>query len=440
MARLEIDIEANVSGLSKSISQATAVAAKLSSPFQGTIGVVNLLNQRASILKKSLDSATDIKSIASYNRRLKETQEEIAKVKSTGLNTTSEIKIDSRQVLILSKELENARKKLIDLQKVPDPISPKFVKATSIIQGVQQKISNLRNNLENATDIKSVVKYNIRLEEAQRELKRLGDLGLQSGAKISNALNRTSNSMGGLSRSTHTYNGIGIEFSRIIQDAPFGLMGIGNNIQQLAGNFQNLRAKSTSTGAALKTAFASIVSPTNLLVLGISVLTSALTYLSMKGFFKSKESAEDAEEALEKYRKTLSAVSQANIEGASSAQKEIQSFKLLTAQAENTNVPLAKRIEAVKDLQKEYPEYLGNLSQEQILTGDVGSAYDNLTNSLIATAKARAASDKIAQNSLELLTLETKKADLETKKLTEDQIKAIKETKGLSNWCFWNRR
>ncbi len=41
-----------------------------------------------------------------------------------------------------------------------------------------------------------------------------------------------------LTQATAGYNSIGTDFARIIQDAPFGIIGIGNNITQLAGSFQ----------------------------------------------------------------------------------------------------------------------------------------------------------------------------------------------------------
>ena len=43
-----------------------------------------------------------------------------------------------------------------------------------------------------------------------------------------------------LTQATSGYNSVGTDFARIIQDAPFGIIGIGNNITQLAGSFQVL--------------------------------------------------------------------------------------------------------------------------------------------------------------------------------------------------------
>jgi hypothetical protein len=81
--------------------------------------------------------------------------------------------------------------------------------------------------------------------------------------KLGKAAQSTAPQVDKLAKSTSQYNSIGIEFSRIIQDAPFGIIGVGNNITQLAGSFQQLRNTSTSTGAALKTAFASIINKKN---------------------------------------------------------------------------------------------------------------------------------------------------------------------------------
>jgi hypothetical protein len=77
------------------------------------------------------------------------------------------------------------------------------------------------------------------------------------------------------------------------------------------------------------------------------------------------------------------------------------------------------------------------LSDEQILTGNVGTAYDTLTKSIIATAKARAFSDQIAKNSLDLLTLEQQGQDNVTKileKRTElAKLEALQSNQAASN-------
>jgi hypothetical protein len=208
-----------------------------------------------------------------------------------------------------------------------------------------------------------------------------------------------------LTQATAGYNSIGTDFARIIQDAPFGIIGIGNNITQLAGSFQVLKNQTGSTGAAVKVALGSIFSSGNLLVLGISALTTVFTILQQKGFFKTEEAAKSLSDRLEEYREKLDNITKASLEGQINAQKEISSFKLLTVQAENTTLSLEKRLAAVNELRKQYPEYLKNLTDEQILTGNVGLAYQNLTKDILALAQAKAFQDRINKNSADILTL-----------------------------------
>jgi len=72
------------------------------------------------------------------------------------------------------------------------------------------------------------------------------------------------------------------QFSRIAQDAPFGIIGIGNNITATAESFSYLKAQTGSTGGALK-ALASSIMGTGGILLGVSLLTTGLTYLAQNG-------------------------------------------------------------------------------------------------------------------------------------------------------------
>ena len=211
-----------------------------------------------------------------------------------------------------------------------------------------------------------------------------------------------------LTQATSSYNSIGIDFARIIQDAPFGIIGVGNNITQLAGSFQVLKNTTGSTSAALKQAFSSIFTSGNALVLGISLLTTAFTILQQKGFFKSKEDAKSLDDTLKAYQETLTGVAAATLKGAQDAQKELAVLKSLEIQATNTSLSTKQRTDAVNELQKLYPEYFGNLTKEQILNGQVGEAYLKVAANLLAKAKAQAATNQVAQNGIDLLRIETK--------------------------------
>jgi hypothetical protein len=59
-----------------------------------------------------------------------------------------------------------------------------------------------------------------------------------------------------------------MQFSRIAQDAPYGIIGIGNNITATAESFSYLKAQTGSTGGALK-ALASSLMGTGGILLGV---------------------------------------------------------------------------------------------------------------------------------------------------------------------------
>src|SRR5690606_18684442 len=117
----------------------------------------------------------------------------------------------------------------------------------------------------------------------RNSMEQYGDEVAKTTKEVKNlaaAQSTLSNSSNKLGKEIKGANMVGIEFSRIIQDAPFGIVGVGNNITQLTQSFANLRAQTGSTSQALKIAFSSLLSGTNLLVLGISAVTTAFTLYS----------------------------------------------------------------------------------------------------------------------------------------------------------------
>jgi hypothetical protein len=240
--------------------------------------------------------------------------------------------------------------------------------------------------------------------------------GLNSGVaaatngldKLGKAAQKTTPQVEKLTKATSRYNVVGLDFARIIQDAPFGIIGVGNNITQLAQSFSSLGKAGDTLGTKVKLAFGQIFSSGNALVLGISILTTAFTILQQKGFFKTEEDAKSLDETLKEYQETLSGVAAATLKGAQDAQKEIASLKALEIQATNTSLSTKQRSDAVKELQELYPQYFSNLTEEQIKNGDVGEAYSKVTANLLAKAKAQAAVNEIAENGIALLRIETK--------------------------------
>ena len=65
-----------------------------------------------------------------------------------------------------------------------------------------------------------------------------------------------------------------------------------------------------------------------------------------------------------------------------------------------------KRLLAVKKLKEEFPDLLKGYTDEEILLGKVGKAYEELTKQITAKALASAFSSQTAENAVKSATLE----------------------------------
>lgn len=175
-----------------------------------------------------------------------------------------------------------------------------FRRKIGLIEQLTNKAKNLRTALSQATNETQVAKYNAQLEETSKELTRLNALG----RSVSSNLGSTTTSFQRAGSAIGGTNAVAIEFNRIIQDAPFGLIGIGNNLQQLVGNFANVSQKAGGTGAAIKASLASIISPVNLGLLAISALTAGFTAYQM-GAFDFVTATDEAKTAQEEFNESL---------------------------------------------------------------------------------------------------------------------------------------
>lgn len=134
---------------------------------------------------------------------------------------------------------------------------------------------------------------------------------LSSNAKMKNSyfllgeeLRRNTAEHAKLQQQMQRTNPAMISFNQIVQDAPFGLRGMGNNIQFLTQQFTQLRAGGMTTQQILGGMMRNIFTPMGGLMLAVSVGTSALTMAFDAMGKKSKE----ADDKLKDYRDTLTSI------------------------------------------------------------------------------------------------------------------------------------
>lgn len=154
----------------------------------------------------------------------------------------------------------------------------------------------------------------------------------------------------------------------------------------------------------------SIFSWQSALVLVLTVLPIVLRNLAKKRKEQS-EYNDVLKETIDLQKELSKADLKASQEGAKAATKA----KTLYNISQDQNRSYEERLTVAKEMQRLYPDYLGNIDAEAIVAGKATSAYDSLTEALMRKAKAQAYLSRITE-------IETKKIlaeEAHTKKLAE---------------------
>ncbi len=146
-----------------------------------------------------------------------------------------------------------------------------------------------------------------------------------------------------------------------------------------------------------------------------------MNYLSGLDLLKKK--TDEAAEA----RRHLANVA---LTGNQNAQAELTTLRTLYRITQDTTISLEKRKAAVDQLQKDYPRYLGNIKDEEFLTGKASDAYQRLTDSILATARARAAEEGLTENERNRQKIISEIVELDEKELKlQEKLAQLDETR-----------
>lgn len=205
---------------------------------------------------------------------------------------------------------------------------------------------------------------------------------------------------------------------RVAQDAPFGFIGIQNNLNPLLESYQRLVKETGSVSGAFKALGSSLMGPAGVGI-ALSVVSAGILIYQQyqqranKATLEAAKAMQNAKKSAEEYAATLDDISRARLQGSINAQKELTELKTLYSITQDTSLSIKQRGDAVDALQKKYPEYFKNVKDEVILAGEASGAYNKLTTSILATARARAAESIITKNTGRILENETKAATIQ---------------------------
>jgi len=213
------------------------------------------------------------------------------------------------------------------------------------------------------------------------------------------------------------WNGLSMSIQQVGRELPSLAYGpkvffsaISNNIPILADEIKRARTEykllkesGQSAIPVWKQVVSSLFSWQTVLTVGITLLTlygdKVVDWVA--GLFNAK----NVMKPLVDIQQQLNDV---QLKGVQNAQSEITKLELLYKATQNASKPIRERKKAVDELQKSYPDFFKNLSEEEILTGKAADAYARLTSSIIASARARAAQDKMTENAKKILENEAK--------------------------------
>lgn len=216
---------------------------------------------------------------------------------------------------------------------------------------------------------------------------------------------------------TRKTNNLKMQFSQVARELPSLAMGpqmfilaISNNLPMLADAIADVRKQNELLAASGKKGVpvwkqlaGAVFSWQTALVAAISL---GIVYGKEIGnwvssLFKAKKELIDTQ-------KIQNELNKVQVEGGKSAAEEAAKLKILYEASLDTSKSMKERNKAVDELQKMYPSYFGKLSNEEILAGKASDAYDRLTKSIISSAKARAAMNKMVDEQGKILENEQK--------------------------------
>ena len=266
-----------------------------------------------------------------------------------------------------------------------------------------------------AADVSSAVSG---LDKLSKELDQTGKDAVQLGNAVENASQkiRTLPNVTGQATSTLT------NFSRVVQDAPFGLIGIANNIDPLITSFNQLKATTGTTGGAFKALLSQLAGPAGI-ALAVSTVTSLLITFGDRLFSSSQSAKQLAEQS-----KKVADEQRAIFEGIARERVEIDKL-IIALNSENTTRGQKEGI--LKKLRAINPQYFGDLKNEENLVNALSLAYQKYTASLVARSEVAILTKELEDITTEILKLEkagatTQVIDLGLKRGLDGRIQAAR--------------
>lgn len=396
---------------------------------------IDRVTKKLSEYKDSYAKLQKIKyDIDSSNSTVKRVKEETFALRSTNkwiIANTESVKEADRQIKQLKKDFSalSDEEKVGDIgtakiRQIQQLAAQRLVEEEAVRKTIKaQKDQIIQSNAEEGS-ITALRKQLILLIKDYDDLGRIrrgGDAGKALLTQISNVqkeLNAAEQASGRFQRNVGNYasafNGLGFSVQQVARELPSlaisantFFLAISNNLPILVDDI----AKAKKEYAAFKAELAAgnkdvkAVAPvwqqlTKSLISWQTALVVGLTLLSVYGkdvikWINTLFRSSDAVDGMIVRMQNLSKVMK---DGAKQSAAERVELDILYKATQDHTRSLKERNDAADELQRKYPQYFGNLSNEAILAGNAATAYQSLTDNILKAAQARSAMKIIEDN------------------------------------------
>jgi hypothetical protein len=269
-------------------------------------------------------------------------------------------------------------------------------------QNIDIKIKvDKQGNVELKSLEKGFDKVKITAKQASQAAKQLGvDISqIKSSGSINvaaNDFNKLSKAMSGASAASGGATASVLELGRVVSDAPYGIRGVANNLQQLASNFAFMAKEAGSAGGALKSIGSALMGPLGILV-AFQAVIAAIDYFSAQ--------TNKAEKNVKSMNETIAAAA--------------SNFKILLRAQEDNTLGLEEARESVRRINSQYKDLNVQLDENGRLTDASVQAIEKKIIRLEDLAKATAiqtlVEEKYGEVVLKTLEIEEANFKLNTK-------------------------
>ena len=391
----------------------------------------NISKQQNEIIKSSSKGAASLKnSAAALNendkatKQLSETNKQLEAVARKNTAAWKEQIALENQLISTKKrnelategtnrELAKQRLLLAEQNKAVKQEAQNQLGLVSVYQKVQNKLNALGKEYSDLS-----IRKNLGAKLTDEETKRY-DFLEKKITVYDNALKLTDANQGKHQRKvgnyTGSFNALNNSVNQLSREMPAfansmntGFMAISNNIPAFFDALQGIKSKNIElaksgqpTKSMLGELGGALFSVQSLMSVGVTLLTIYGAKLVDWGV-----SAMKASNGLSSLSENQKELNSSMVENSGQYIKEKVNIDVLYKTATNLNASYKERKEAVDDLQKQYPFYFKNLSDETILAGDAEKQYLALSGAILTAAKARAATEILQKRETERLVTE----------------------------------